>query len=276
MTWLHVVIYGMVQGITELFPVSSQAHSVILPQLVGWKSVTSRSVFLSILAIFHLSAGLALVAYFRHDWMQVISSLWKRKPMHRRLLGLIIVATVPATLVGLMVPQAVQIFSTPMFAGVFLVANGLVLAWADKAPRYTRNRRGPQPSSITYRHGVLIGLTQILVVIPGLSRPGIMMALCRRLGLSYETSAWFSFLLVTPVMLITGLCEAPQAMSAVSSGAGLAVIGGLIAGIVAFISTAYLMQYFKDHQKRAFRPFSWYCYALGVITVVFTMTSVHF
>jgi undecaprenyl-diphosphatase len=274
MTLAQIIIYGIVQGITELFPISSVGHAVILPYLAGWTSISSNSQFLPFVVMLHLGTALALLIYFWRDWVDLLSSLFMNKPKQRRLLFLIIVATIPAAIVGKLFEHKFrELFPSALSAAIFLIVNGFVLLLAD---RLRRRSQTVSIERVSYGQSFLIGLVQVLALIPGFSRSGITMTAGLGVGLSYEESARFSFLLATPVILGAGILEVPKAWHAHATQIfHYGLIGGLITAIIAYLSTFFLMRYFKNHEIRALRPFAYYCMIVGVIVAFFAATGAH-
>lgn len=275
-TWGQTLIYAAVQGVTELFPISSVGHAVILPYLLNWKEISNNPQFVPFVVMLHLGTAAALLLYFWRDWLDLISSLWMRKPKQRRLLGLIVMATIPAAIVGKLFEHSFRnLFPSALSASLFLIVNGLVLIAAD---RLRRNRRlSTKLDQVGYWQSFLIGLAQVLALIPGFSRSGITMAAGLGVGLEYEEAARFSFLLATPVILGAAVLEIPKAIHSHQTQllqAGL--VGGVLAGILAFLSTVFLMRYFRNHEVQALRPFAWYCISAGALVAVLALTGIHF
>ncbi|MDP9728591.1 undecaprenyl-diphosphate phosphatase [Alicyclobacillus tolerans] len=271
----QIYIYALVQGITELFPISSVGHGVILPYLFHWTSISGSKQFLPFIVMLHLGTALALLIYFWRDWVDLISSLWMRKPHERRILGLIIVATIPAAIIGkLLQHKFAELFPNALSASIFLIVNGFVLFLAD---RLRRRRASKEIQQISYVQSFFIGIVQAFALIPGFSRSGITMTAGLGTGLSYEESARFSFLLATPIIAGAGVLEVPKMLKSNSSAMlHLGLVGGLLAGIVAFLSTAFLMRYFSTHEVKALRPFGWYCIIVGVIVAIMALLHLHF
>ena len=272
---VQVIIYSIVQGITELFPISSVGHAVILPYLAGWTNISGSPQFLPFVVMLHLGTAIALLFYFWRDWADLLSSLYQKKPRQRRALGLIIAATIPAAIVGKLFEHKLQtLFPSAFSAALVLIVNGFVLFWADNLRRTEGSRR---ISEVTYPQAIFIGLIQCLALIPGFSRSGITMTAGLRVGLSYDDSARFSFLLATPVILGAGILEVPKMLkSASSSMLHLGLLGGLFAAVVAFLSTGFLMRHFSTHEVKALRPFGYYCVCAGAVVALCVATGVHF
>jgi undecaprenyl-diphosphatase len=273
MNWIQVVLYAIVQGITELFPISSVGHAVILPYLLGWSNISNDPQFLPFVVMLHLGTGLALIIYFWRDWVRLIGSLFNGDRADRRLLFLIIVATIPAAIIGKLFEHKFRdLFPSALSAGIFLAVNGLVLLYADRL-----RKRGKQKpvGTVTYGQSFLIGVAQVFALIPGFSRSGITMAAGLGVGLSYEAAARFSFLLATPVILGAGVLEVPKAVREHSHILQYGIIGGVLTGIIAILSTHFLMKYFRDHEVRALRPFARYCLGVGIIVVILAALRLH-
>lgn len=274
---VQVIVYGIVQGITELFPVSSVGHAVILPYLFNWTQFSDSNVFLPFVVMLHLGTGLALLIYFLPDWIRLIASLFIRERRHeRRQFLLIVVATIPAAILGKLFEHKLQaVFHSALSAAIFLIINGFVLFAADRMRR--RRRATLKIHDISYRRSFLIGIVQAFALIPGLSRSGITMTASLGSGLSYDESARFSFLLATPVILGAGILEVPKLLHhANHQMLQFGVIGGICAGVVALLSTAFLMRYFSTTEVRALRPFGWYCIVAGIIVALMAVFGLHF
>lgn len=274
---LQVIVYGIVQGITELFPISSVGHAVILPYLFNWREFTDSNVFLPFVVMLHLGTGLALLIYFLPDWIRLIASLFIQNRRHeRRQFLLIVVATIPAAILGKLFETKLQaLFSSALSAAIFLIVNGIVLFAADRMRRRRRATRAIHEMS--YGRSFLIGVVQAFALIPGFSRSGITMTASLGSGLSYDDSARFSFLLATPVILGAGVLEVPKLLHhANHQMLHYGLIGGLFAGVVALLSTAFLMRYFSTTEVRALRPFGWYCLVVGVVVAIMAAFRLHF
>jgi undecaprenyl-diphosphatase len=276
MTTLQVIIYAIVQGITELFPISSVGHSVILPYLLGWKNVTDSPQFLPFVVMLHLGTGIALFIYFIRDWIELVLSLFRRGDRNKRIFLLIVVATIPAAIIGKLLEKQFQaLFPSALSAAIFLIVNGFVLFWADRM-RQRQTLIMPLERMSLFR-SFWIGVIQCLALIPGFSRSGVTMVASLQSRLSYEEAARFSFLLATPVILGAAVLEVPKAVHSHNTAmlhAGL--LGGILTGVIAFLSTFFLMRYFRQSEVRALRPFAWYCIIAGVIVAVLAALRIHF
>jgi undecaprenyl-diphosphatase len=264
MTALEAIVLAIVQGITELFPISSLGHAVILPALLGWNVDENDPGFLPFLVVMHLGTALALLLYFWRTWLEFATAvLIRRGPRaaaERRLLMKVVVATVPAVIVGAALEHLLRKgFGAPRLAAVFLVVNGLMLFVADR----WRGRGEVSLDRLRWRDALIIGLWQCLALIPGLSRSGATMAGGYLSGLDHEDAAKFSFLTATPIILGATVLEAPKLLKHGASFSHVALSAGVAAGVVAFASTAILMRWFRSHEARGFDPFALYCVAAG-------------
>ncbi len=275
MTLLQALIIAVVQGATELFPVSSLGHAVILPALLNWHFDESATSFLPFLVVLHLGTVVALLLFFWRDWWELALALFgfgpeELRPIFRRLIVMIIVATIPAVVVGGAFEKLLKhLFGTPAVAASFLIVNGIILFAAERLRRRsTRQGGGYDLDQITGKDALIIGLWQCLALIPGISRSGSTMVGGLLRGLNHEASAHFSFLIATPIILGAAVLEVPKL---VKSGVGvtdISILAGVVSGVVAYLSVWILMRYFKKTEFQALDPFAYYCWAAGALTLV--------
>lgn len=264
---MHAVAIAVLQGATELFPVSSLGHAVVLPAVLGWKLDQHAAAFLPFLVMLHLGTAAALLLYFWRDWLALalgVLGLAAPHQMHesRRVFRLVVVATLPAVLVGFALEHYVRaLFAAPSVAAAFLVVNGLLLMLGERL----RARTHRALDSLDVVDAISIGLWQCTALIPGISRSGATIVGGLMRGIDHEGAAHFSFLIATPVILGATVLEVPKLLRAgVPSGVfGLSVLAAIIAGVTAFASTAFLMRYFRRHDYWALNPFAYYCLAVG-------------
>ena len=265
MTALQAIILAIVQGITELFPISSLAHAVIVPALLGWKNVDENSdSFLPFLVVMHLGTALALIAYFWRTWLDFATAiLFRRGPKaegERRIFWRVVVATIPAVIVGFFLEKELKRgFGAPVLAAGFLIANGVMLFAAERL----KGRQDRPLTRLRWLDAVVIGLWQCLAFIPGFSRSGATMVGGYLAGLDHEDAARFSFLTATPIILAATVLETPKVIHNHDKFSAVALVAGAVAGVVAFISTALLMRWFRQTEVRAFDPFALYCALAG-------------
>ena len=268
MTALQAILIAIVQGATELFPVSSLGHAVVLPALVG-SSLDQRSpAFLPFLVMLHLGTATALLGYFWRDWWALATGLLGIGSKHqvgesRRVFLLIVVATIPAVILGFLLEKFVRgLFGSPVVAASFLVVNGLLLLFGERL-----RKQGHRPlSSLTILDAVTIGFWQCTALIPGISRSGATIVGGLLRGIDHEGAAHFSFLIATPIILCATVLEVPKLLhDNIPAGTfGLAAIAAVVAGVTALASTAFLMHYFRRHDSWALNPFAYYCFVLGL------------
>ena len=268
----QAIVLAVIQGVTELFPVSSLGHAVILPHLFGWSVDQNAPTFLPFLVMLHVGTALALLLYFWRDWRLLLASLFDRggdgaTAEHRHVLLLLVLGTIPAGLVGLVLRNRLaDLFADFRIASVFLILNGVLLAIGE----FLRRRAGSaQLATLQPWQAVVIGLSQVVALLPGFSRSGATMVGGLLVGLEHQSAARFSFLLATPIILAAGVLEVPKLLQPDARAAlGPALIGGVVAGVLAYLSTAILMRYFKQQEVNALLPFSAYCVVLGILALV--------
>jgi undecaprenyl-diphosphatase len=275
LTPLQALWMALLQGVTELFPISSLGHAVIVPALLGWKIDQRGPEFLPFLVVLHLGTAAALLLYFRRDWFDLAKGalgfgMDDEIVENRRLLALIAVATVPAAVIGFAFEKMLQqLFGSPVIAAVFLIVNGAVLFGSERL-----KRRGSLPlAALTWRGALLIGLSQSLALIPGMSRSGVTLVGGVLAGLHHKDAARFSFLIATPIIGGAGVLEVPKLLAhASASSVGIVWPAGLVAAIAAYASTAFLMRYFRGHDFDALDPFAYYCWGAGVLSLVLLLS----
>jgi undecaprenyl-diphosphatase len=274
---LQAIYMAILQGVTELFPVSSLGHAVVLPGLLGWQIDQHDPTFLPFLVVLHLGTAVALLVYFWRDWIQLLLAVLGRPTGRPRaeelhLLALIVVATIPAAIIGLVLQKPIEfLFGVPRIAAAFLVVNGFVLFFGERLRRRSRTHEaGGEPlAMLSWIGAAMIGLWQCTALIPGISRSGVTMIGGLLAGLHHRESARFSFLIATPVIFGANILKIPQLLRHDSGGGftTITVLAGIVAGITAYLSIAFLMHYFKEHDFEALDPFAWYCWAAGVLSL---------
>jgi undecaprenyl-diphosphatase len=288
LTYFQAIVLGLFQGLTELFPVSSLGHSVILPALFNWHVDEANDFFLIFLVATHLATALALLIFFFEDWLLIVKGLfrslsfWPTSGTHdaqyAKLGWLLIIGTIPAGLIGLLFQNKLQVlFASPRLAALFLIGNGLMLWGVDKMRRNGKknveNKKNIDGENnlakLTWMQSLKVGLAQCLALIPGFSRTGATMAGGRLVGLSHESAAYFAFLLATPIIFAAAALKLPELGRYAVTG-GMAAISPLIAGFVAafiaaYFSARWLVRYFKTNNLM---PFAIYCMAFGALASV--------
>ncbi|HEV2300344.1 MAG TPA: undecaprenyl-diphosphate phosphatase [Stellaceae bacterium] len=267
----YAYVLAVVQGVTELFPVSSLGHAVILPRLFHWPLDEASPAFLPFIVVLHVGTATALFLYFWRDWLFVLrgflgsagGSPGSRREA-RRLLWLIVVATLPAVVVGFLLEKTVRaLFASPVVAALFLVANGLLLVLGDRLRH--RDSGGRRLDALSWKGALAVGAWQCAAFVPGISRSGAAMVGGLITGLDHSDAAHFSFLIATPVIAGAAVLEVPKLLHLPHAGLSLVAIGaGVVAGITAYLSTAFLMRYFRRYDfEDALVPFAIYCFVAG-------------
>lgn len=297
-TYLQAIILGLLQGVTELFPISSLGHSVLIANLFHWDKLLSEetaneSGFLAFLVVLHVATAIALIIFYRAQWVRIIKGFFrtlksKRLDAHdadARLAWLLVAATIPAGLVGLIFEHALRTqFAKPFFAILFLFLNGILLFKGDRLVKRVQVNRKRQRKQViaddmhigktsqmvsdhlNFTRAMLIGVAQVGALFAGISRSGITMLAGVRSGLNHQDAARFSFLLATPIILAAGIYKAPDFLGANGNGVrGQALVGAVVAGIAAYFTVKYLDRYFVN---RSLRPFGIYCMAFAVFMLL--------
>ena len=291
LTYFQAVVMGLLQGVSELFPVSSLGHSVLFPSLFGWDNLVRaqsdrESFFLAFLVGLHVATAIALLVFYWDEWKRIIggffSSLRKRKATapDERLAWLLIVATIPAGLVGLLFEHSLRtLFAKPLGAALFMVLNGLVLYLAERLrgrPEESRSDRSLTATAqnlkiMKYRDAGLIGVSQILALFAGISRSGITIVGGLFRGLDHQDAARFSFLLATPIILAAGVYKVPDLLGPNGEGVrGQIAVGSVVAGVAAYFAVRFLDRYFRD---KKLTPFAIYCALFGAAMIAKLLLS---
>ncbi len=274
MTLLQALVMAVLQGITELFPISSLGHAVIVPALFHWSVDENKEGWLPFLAVMHLGTALALLGYFWRDWLSFgLSVLRFGDPSgtaDRRLFWRVVVATLPAVILGFLFEKTLkQGFGAPVLAAVFLIVNGVMLFVADRLKRVET-----RPLDVLrWRDAVIIGFWQCLALFPGLSRSGATMAGGYITGLNHEDAARFSFLTATPIIIGAVALEAPKLLHHHESFSSVAIVAAVVAGATALVSVWALMRWFKTHDIGGFTPFAVYCWVAGAVSLALLLLT---
>ena len=304
LSYPEAIVVGLLQGVTELFPVSSLGHSVIIPALVGgsWAAdlnvSTPESPYLAFIVGLHVATAAALLLFFWRDWIRILTGLFTSIRYRRvstpdeRLAVLIVLATIPVGLAGLLLEHVFRtVLGKPMPAAAFLVANGLILLVGERLRRRSNVRIVGAASSVevidpdqgvegsaadvrsdqrlaalSWRSGLTIGAAQILALLPGISRSGVTMVAGLARGLPQRDAARFSFLLATPVILAAGVLKVPDLFGPLGSGIhGQVLAGSLAAFVGAYLAVRFLERYFRS---RTLIPFAIYCLVAGSVALI--------
>ena len=290
LSYVEAVIVGALQGVTELFPVSSLGHSVLIPALVGGQWAhdlnvsTPESPYLALIVGLHVATAAALLVFFWRDWLAIaggfVSSLRHRRirTSAERLAWLIVLATIPVGIAGLALEHLFRTtLGRPIPAAIFLTVNGLILYGGERLRRRAVSRPASETpagngaglapgderiAALPMVEGVVIGSAQVLALLPGISRSGVTMVAGLRRGLSHEDAARFAFLLATPVILAAGVLKIPDLFGPLGDGIRpQALVGSLASFLAADASVRFLTRYFET---RTLTPFAVYCTLAGI------------
>lgn len=307
LTWVQAIVVGFVQGITELFPVSSLGHSVLIPELFGWHDLVrsqdcSESFWLAFIVALHVANAIALLAFFWRDWVRIIkgffTSVAKRRAetSSERLAWLIIVATIPVGIAGLLLEHKVRtLLAKPTSAAIFLAINGVILLLGQRvrnrsASQHSRSSRlqsaaivagrsggadavetdegvSARVARLPYREALLVGVVQISALIAGISRDGVTMVTGLVRGLDNEDAAKFAFLLATPPILAAGLLKIGDLTGPLGAGVRGQIVGG---SVVTFLASLFAVRFLsRFFQNRTLTPFGIYCMVFGIFMIIF-------
>jgi undecaprenyl-diphosphatase len=305
MNHIEAIIIALLQGVSELFPVSSLGHAVLLPKILHWGINEKSKGWLAFLVALHLGTAIALMIYFRNEWIDVVRALVRSVRQGRiatadtdeRLAWMVILGTIPAGLVGFVLEKPLRdLFSSPYVAATALIVNGAIMFFGERLiqaqssirrtpaapPRFhgARPLRSTTPDSenryrditqLSWRDAGIVGFAQIGALIPGISRSGITMVAGLGAGLTHEASARYAFLLATPIIGAAAVLEIPQLFAPGGRNIlGDAAVGMLLAGSAAYLSVRFLMRYFEAGRLY---PFAAYSVAAGALSIVLLTIS---
>lgn len=290
-TFFQAIILGLTQGITELFPISSLGHSVLLPGLFGWHTINQNApTFLEFLVATHLATALVLFVIYSKDWVRIVKGIFRSLAAREisnadpdaKLGWLLVVSTIPAGIMGLLLKdQITGWFLSPQSAAFFLILNGFLLLLAERLRTRTAQKATNMTPSVptesmenndariaqrlSFWQSFKVGILQVLALIPGFSRTGSTLAGGLMVGLSHEDSLRYSFLLATPIIGAAALLEIPPLLTS-GNGALIEVsaAGAIAAAIAAWCAVKFLTRYFET---KNLTPFAIYCIAIGVISL---------
>jgi undecaprenyl-diphosphatase len=286
-SYFQAIVLGLLQGFSELFPISSLGHSVVLPRLLGWDIHQNDDYFLTFLVATHLATALVLLGFFWQDWVRIVRGLLRSLQQREvraddvdaKLGWLLVVATIPAGLLGLLLEHPLRkVFASPQSAAAFLALNGLVLYGAERLRRHAPvvDRAGPEGDErivqrVGFREALGVGSAQALALIPGFSRSGAAMGGGLMAGLSNEDAARFAFLLATPIIGAAAVLKLPELFGSQGDHVrGQALAGALAAAVTAYLAVRFLLRFFETNRLT---PFAIYCSAAGLaLTVGFALT----
>ena len=282
MNAIQAVVLAVLQGATELFPVSSLGHAVVLPALLNWNIDQRAAAFLPFLVMLHLGTATALLLYFWRDWWALLTGLLGVGDAHqvresRRVTWLVVVATIPAVVVGFLLEHFFRrLFGDPVTAAAVLIVNGGLLLLGERLRGGRQGARQRPLSTLSVADALTIGCWQCTALVPGISRSGATIVGGLLRGIDHAGAAHFSFLIATPIIFGATALEVPKlrhaGMALAGDVAGLSVLAAVVAGVTAYASTAFLMRYFRGNDRWALNPFAYYCFAAGAGSLAVLLT----
>jgi undecaprenyl-diphosphatase len=295
-TTFQAIVLGVLQGVSELFPISSLGHTVLLPHLFGWDNIVRwqsqpESPWLAFIVMLHVGSAIGLLIYFWRDWVQLVKAFfvslgrmarlrrWAVETPTERLAWLIVFASIPVGILGITLEHTARVATAkPEIAAIFLVVNGFILLGAERLRRRAEVRAlarregmkadgGRRLDTLEYREAAVIGTAQSSALIAGISRDGVVMAAGLARGLDNEDAARYGFLLATPIILAAGIYKLPDLTGSLGKGIrGPAVIAAVAAGITAIFTVHFLLRYFK---RGNLNPFGIYCVLFGAAMIAY-------
>ncbi len=301
LSYFQAAVMGLLQGVTELFPVSSLGHSVIFPTLFGWTNLVKaqanpESFFLAFLVGLHLATATALLIFYRKEWIRItlgfFSSIRYRRIQSpdERLAWLLITATIPTGALALIFEHFFRtFFSKPLYAALFLMVNGVVLFVGEALSRRSNTAKSVDSSAevlnspdltsteahlkqIKFRDAALMGTFQTGALLAGISRSGISLVGGLVCKLNHQDAARFSFLMATPIILLAGLYKIPSDLLG-HNGDGIRLqilVGSLVAFVAAYFSVSFLDRYFRNKTST---PYALYSLIAGGVAFVWLLLS---
>jgi undecaprenyl-diphosphatase len=268
---IEAIVLGILQGLTEFLPISSSAHQLIVPAMLGWDDPGA-----AFTAVTQLGTEAAVLIYFRNDiwsiatvWLRSLYRPVLRSTAHARMGWYLIVATIPIGILGLTFENQIENGARDLYlVGTVLIVFGLVLGYADRVGTHER-----ELGQISTRDGILVGLAQSLALIPGVSRSGATMSAGLLLGLERAAAARFSFLLAVPAVVLSGLFQLAGVLSGEEGNGeplGYVLLATVIAFFVGYAAIAWLLRYLTTHSVGLFVG---YRVLLGVLVLALTATG---
>jgi undecaprenyl-diphosphatase len=279
----QAIVLGLLQGVSELFPISSLGHSVILPKLLGWNIHQNDPYFIAFLVATHLATAIVLLLFFGRDWIRILKGMGRSLRDRQidpgdtdaKLGWLLVVGTIPAGILGLLLDQPLRsVFASAKSAAFFLMLNGLLLYGAEllrrRAPVADADDDARIARTVSWRESFFVGAAQAIALIPGFSRSGATMAGGLLVGLTHKDAARFAFLLATPIIGAAALLKIPELAGHTGDGVrGQAVVAALCSAVTAWLAVKFLMRYFET---QTLTPFAVYCFAAGLASTIYFMT----
>ncbi|MDQ6806726.1 MAG: undecaprenyl-diphosphate phosphatase [Actinomycetota bacterium] len=294
-TTFQAVVLGLLQGVTELFPVSSLGHTVLFPTLFGWDNLVRaqskpESFWLAFVVMLHVGSAVALLIYFWRDWIEIVTAFVRTLPKRRidtateRLAWLIVVASIPVGILGVVLEHPVRVaLAKPATAAIFLIVNGVILISAERLRRRAEVRElalregvkadgGRKLETLEFKEAALIGLAESTALIPGISRDGVAMSTGLARGLDNADAARYAFLLATPIILAAGVYKLPDLFGPLGDHGVRkeAIIAAVCAAVAGVLTVHFLTRYFRT---RNLIPFGIYCLLFGGGMVIYNAAT---
>jgi undecaprenyl-diphosphatase len=284
-SYFQGIVLGLLQGFSELFPISSLGHAVVTPRLLGWNIHQNDKFFISFLVAVHLATAIVLVGFFWQDWVRIVKGLGRS--LRDREVGdpdaklgwLLVVGTIPVGLIAVLFEDKLRkVFASSTSAAIFLTINGLLLFGAERlrrrapgTPEGERDGDTRIATRVSWRQSIAVGGAQALALLPGISRAGITMGGGLLVGLNNVDSAKFGFLLATPAIGAAAALKIPELLGKDGDGVrGPAFVAALCAGVTAYLAVRFLMRFFESN---TLIPFAIYCTVAGALmTIGFIVT----
>lgn len=258
------IILGIVQGLTELLPVSSSAHLFLIPALLNWQIPESFDVAL------HFGTLLAIGIFFFKDWIELIkggykSLIKKEKSLEGRMFWYIVIATIPGGLIGFILDRyAEDILTQPFIIAIALMVMGVILYLVDKKCKNTTDYE-----KLNFKQTFIIGVSQALAFIPGVSRSGITMTTGRALGVKREAVAKYSFMLSAPIVLAATIFKLSEFIEYFSVAGTAGIVGFIIGVLASFLVGIFVIKFLLDYLKKgSFKIFAIYRIVIGIVVII--------
>jgi undecaprenyl-diphosphatase len=283
-TYAQAIILGLLQGFTELFPISSLGHSVLLPALLGWNLDQSAPYFLVFLVATHFATAVVLIIFYFKDWVRILQGFLRsiiyrnvqQRDVYAKLAWLLVVATIPAAAIGFIFQKKLgALFASPHIVAVFLLGNGILLFAVEKLKKRPSSSMNAGSSSLSIDTAISrlsvfqalrAGTMQVLALFPGFSRTGSALGGGLLAGLDHEAAARLSFLLATPIILAAAVLKLPALFTTHGLPTDQILAGMAASAFAAFFSLLFLTRYFKT---RTLMPFALYCMVAGAGSIIF-------
>ena len=276
------MILAILQGVSELFPISSLGHTVLIPRLLQWHIDEGNESFLAFVVVLHLGTAIALLVFYRNEWVRIVRAFVGSIVRGRftgerdeKLAWLLVVGTIPVGILGVLFQQSVRgLFASPIPVAIFLMINALIMFAGEELRRRqkARGERAKPIEQVRWIEAAGVGVAQSLALLPGISRSGASIVAGLLFDLDHEDAANYSFLLATPVILLASILEIPALFKpGVAIGPVEAIAGCVLSCVTAYASVAFLTRYFQHNDLR---PFGWYCLLAGAAALILFSTKV--